>query len=221
MRLLFGIAQVSAIGLLLVACSGAGEDTSTTELAATVTEEAPSDWIAYSDEASGFSISYPNDWEVFAVDEAVVADLLAGIEDALPGVNSGAVPFQAGLPVPGGAFNPNVGIGAEAIPDTASVDEFVEATKRVLELAFPSFVSTKQVKVVVGGRDLVLVHGSYELSDLDPSFDGRFWMIQGATVDGPVGWVVTCGRVEADASTGAPDLEECDTIVRTFELSNR
>ena len=220
MCLRFGIAQVSAIGLLLVACSGAGEDTSTTELAATVTEDAPSDWIAYSDEASGFSISYPNDWEVFAVEEAVVAGLLAGIEDALPGVNSVAVPFQAGLPLPGGGFNPNVGIAAEAIPDTASVDEFIEVTKRALKLALPSYVSTKQVRVVVGGRDSVLVHGSYELSDLDPSFDGRFWMIQGATADGAVGWVVTCGRVEADASTGAPDLGECDAIVRTFELSN-
>ena len=220
MRLLFGIAQVSAIGLLVVACSGTGEDTSTTELAASVTEEAPSDWIAYSDEASGFSISYPNDWEVFAVDEAVVADLLAGIEDALPGANSVAVPFQAGLPVPGGAFNPNVSVDASAIPDTASVDELAEVTKRALKLALPSYVSTKQVKVVVGGRDSVLVYGSYELSDLGPSFDGRFWMIQGATADGPVGWLVTCGRVEADGSTSAPDLEECDAIVRSFELSN-
>jgi len=218
-RLLFGIAKVSAIGLLLVACSGGGEDTPTTEFVVAVTEDAPSDWMAYSDETSGFSISYPNDWEVFAADEAALAELLAGIEDALPEINNAAVAFQAGLPLPQGGLNPNVNIAVEAIPDNIGVDEFAEMAKRGLKLALPSYVSTEQVKVVVGGRDSVLVHGSYDLSDLDPSLDGRFWMIQRATVDGPAGWTVTCGRLEADAATGAPDLEECDAIVRTFELS--
>lgn len=77
----------------------------------------------------------PTTGKSFAVNEAVVADLLAGIEDALPGANSVAVPFQAGLPVPGGAFNPNVSIDASAIPDTASVDELAEVTNRALKLA--------------------------------------------------------------------------------------
>lgn len=217
-RRLIDIAQVSAIGLLLVACSAGNTDTSRTETVVPVTQDVPSDWITYSDETAGFSISYPNDWEVFELDEAAVAEVLAGIEGAI-GVSNAAIAVQAGLPIPGG-FSPNITIVIEALPTAMSVGQYTEAAKRGIGFVYSSYVSTGQVKTVVRDRDLVLVHGSYEISQLDPSFGGRFWMIQGYAVDGVTGWTVTCGRVEADASEPGPDLEECDTIVRTFELSN-
>ena len=183
-------------------------------------ETVPSGWVTYSDETSGFSLSYPNEWEVFVLDETAVADLLAGLEDANPATKSVAMPFQVGLPQSNGGFDPSVAITVEAIPDDVSSEEFSEMGKRGLGLVFPSYVSTEQVKTVVGRRDSVLVHGSHAMSELDPGLDGRYWTIQPSTTDGATGWTVTCGRVVVDPSAAAPDLEECNTIVRTFELSS-
>jgi len=213
-------AQVSAIAVVLVACSGTSTDTSTTGLAAPAADSVPSDWITYADETSGFSISYPNAWEIFALDEAALADLLGMLEDAVPEAGTAALPFQAGLPVSNVGFNPNTSVAVEVLPGDLTVDEYAEAGKRGLKSVFPSYEPTEHVKTVVGSRESVLVHGSYEVSDLDPNAAGRFWMIQLVTTDGRTGWTVTCGQVEADASASEPDLEECEAVVRTFELPN-
>jgi hypothetical protein len=209
-------ALVAAIAVLLVACSGTSSDTVTTELAAPVADTVPSDWITYTDETSGISLSYPNDWEVFTLDEAAAADLFDSLEDAVPEVANAAIVFQAGLPTSIG-FDPNVTVVVEVLPVELTVDEYVEASQVGLKQAFASYESTERVKTVVAGREVVLVPGSYDISEVDPNNNTeRFWMIQLHAIDGRTGWGVTCG----DASAVEPDLEVCDAIVRTFELSS-
>jgi len=219
-RRLVGFLLVSGIALLLAACSGSGTGSSTTTTAtlANVTQDVPSDWITYSEETAAFSISYPKDWEVFALDEAAVAEVIAGIEGA-PAIKNAAIVFQAGLPLPDG-FDPGVTVVIEALPEALSADEYAEAAKRGIKSGIPSYASTEQVKTAVAGREMVLVHASYEVSDLNQGFEGRLWMIQGLTVDGSTGWTVTCSKVAVDSLALAPDLDECTTIVRTFKPRN-
>jgi hypothetical protein len=208
--------QVAAIAVLLVACSGTSSDTVTSELAAPVADTVPSDWITYTDETSGISLSFPNDWEVFALDEATVADLFDSLEDSVPAVASAAIVFQAGLPTSIG-FDPNVTVVVGVLPVDMTLDEYVEAGLVGFEQAFASYESTERVKTVVAGREVALVHGSYDVSDLDPNNNTeRFWMIQLVAIDGRTGLTVSCG----DVSSVEPDLEVCDAIVRTFELSS-
>lgn len=209
------LAQISAIAVLLVACSGASKSTTTTTLAVPVTVS--SGWITYTDETSGFALSYPGDWEAIAIDNVAIDDLFANFENA-PDLDHIAIPLQAGLADPSGGFNPNVGVAIEPLPIDITTDDYAEASRRNFAAVFASYESTEQVKTVVAGREAVLIHGSYDLSEVDPNLAGRWWMIQLVAVDGRTGWTVSCGVL--DASTTEPDLELCDAVVRTFELSS-
>ena len=137
MRRLVGFLLVSGIALLLSACSGSGTGSSTTTTATpkNVAQDVPSDWITYSEETAAFSISYPNDWEVLALDEAAVAEVIAGIEGA-PEIENAAIAFQTGLPIPGG-FDPSVTVVIEALPEALSADEYAEAAKRGIQSGIP------------------------------------------------------------------------------------
>jgi hypothetical protein len=207
-------AQLATIAVLLVACSGTSDDTSTTELAAPVAEAVPSDWITYTDETSGMSLSYPDDWEAFAFDEAALADLFDSLGDAIPEVDKAAVAFLAGLPASIDVWDPHVNVFVQVLPVDLTLDEHVEANLAVFTQEYGSAESiTERVKTVVAGREVVLVH----LSFANPSNNAeRLWMIQLLALDGRTGWTVTCGNV----SVVEPDLEVCDAVVRTFELSS-
>jgi hypothetical protein len=209
------IVQVVTVAVLLVACSGTSSDTVTTELAAPVADTVPADWITYTDETAGISLSYPNDWEAFPVDEAVVADLFSSLEDGVPEVAKRATLFQAGIPTSLG-FNPLVSVGVSALPADFTLDEYVESGLVVVKQSFASYESTEPVKTVVAGREVVLVHGSFDISEMDPTSTERLWTVVLSAGDGHTWWTVTCGQ----ASTVEPDLEVCDAIVRTFELSS-
>jgi hypothetical protein len=213
-------AQVATIAVLLVACSGTSSGTSTTEVAAPVAGSVPSNGITYTDEASGVSLSYPNDWQIIAVDEGASADLLEALnapEELVAAVANVAHLFRAGLPVNSG-FNPSVTVAFEAIQDGMTLDEFVDSGVRAAKQGFVSYESTEHVKTVVAGRDVVLIHSSFSASELDPNVTARVWLIQLLAVDRRTGWTVTCGL--GDESIFEPDLEVCDAVVRTFELSS-
>ncbi|MGI9628829.1 MAG: hypothetical protein ACR2QM_18485 [Longimicrobiales bacterium] len=216
MRSLGRISRAFVIAVVLVACSGTSQNTSTTGLVADAGADIPADWITYIDETAGFSLSYPSDWEVFALDEAATADLLAGIEDAIPGIAMAAIPFQAGFPIPAG-YDPNVTVTVEVLPsDEIGVDLYTEMNIQAIGTALPSYSVNKEIKTVVGGQEAVLVFGSYLRSEVDPSLDDRWWLIQLLTVDELAGWGVSCGQ----SAAVEPDLDECEAVVRTFELSS-
>jgi hypothetical protein len=191
--------------------------TVTTELSAPVADTVPSDWIMYTDEISGFSLSYPNDWEVFAVDEAAVAALLDSLGDAPLELANVARAFQAGLPTSNGDFDPQMNVVVEALPSGRTLDEFVAANARGFDILV-SYESTESVRTVVAGREVVLVHGSFDLSEIDPTSTERLWAIQLYAIDGRTGWTVNCSL--RNESAVEPDLEVCDAIVRTFEPSS-
>lgn len=123
-----------------------------------MTQDVPSDWITHSDETAGFSISYLKDWEVVALDEDAVAEVVAGLEGE-PELKNAAIAFQAGLPIPGD-YDPNVTVVIEVLPEAQSTDEYVTAARRGIESTIPSYTSTEVIKSAAGDRELVLLHGS-------------------------------------------------------------
>ncbi len=176
-------------------------------------------WTTYSDETARFSISYPDDWEIFTLNEAATAEFLDNIMQALDVTVEPVIVFAVGLPLRGGGFEPNITIVVERISADMGLEAYVAGSIQGLEEAFPSYTSTEQVSAVVRDRDSVLVHGSYDLADLLPGVAGRWSMIQLLAIEGPAGWSVSCGTSESTASALATDLELCDSVVRTFELS--
>ncbi len=203
------------IGLLAASCAQASEP-----LAESGNDVAiPSDWTTYSGETGAFSISYPGDWEVFALDEAATADFFANIDEVLGITSDPVISLSVGLPAPGGGFQPNVTVTVESIPEGLDLGQYVDGNLQGLDVVFPSYASTGRTDAVLRGVDGVLMSGSYELADLLPDVDGRWWMVQLFLTDGMVGWSVTCGTTEAATAPGATDLDTCDSVLRTFDLS--
>lgn len=197
----------------------------TTTIPATTTTPAtttpiPSGWTAYFNESVGFSIFYPDEWEVFTLGEAATDEFFDNLGQALDVAMDPVVVLGVGLPIRGGGFEPNVTIVVEKISAEVGLDAYVAGSKEGLSAAFPSYTSTEQVKAIVGNRDSILLPGSYDLSDLLPGVDGRWSMIQLFVTDNPAGWSVTCGTSESETSALAMNLELCDSVVRTFELSS-
>jgi len=208
MRLRFSVFAF-AIVLLLAACSDSSESTTTTE-----PQPVPSGWTTYSDETAGFSISYPGEWEIVQIDEVAVAELT--------GLDVGAVvrPLAAGLQLADNQFSPNVNVGIEVLPAEINSDEYAGLNTQAFESLLPNFTTSEQIKANVGGRDSVLLHGSFPVSDLVPGVDGYSWLVLLMTTEGSAGWSVGCTVLGSETSADAEDLETCNSVVRTFELSS-
>jgi len=191
----------------------------TTTIPAT-TMPIPAGWTAYFNESVGFSIFYPDEWEVFTLGEAATDEFFENLGQELDVALDPVIVLGVGLPIRGGGFVPNVTIVVEKISAEMGLDAYVAKSNEGLSAAFPSYTSTEQVKAIVGNRDSIFLPGSYDLSDLLPGVDGRWSMIQLFVTDSPAGWSVTCGTSESETSALAMDLELCDSVVRTFELSN-
>jgi hypothetical protein len=208
MRLRYS-ALASVIVLVLAACSTSSESTATTE-----PEPVPSGWTTYSDETTSFSISYPGEWEIFQIDEVALAELT--------GFDVGAVvqPLAAGLQLTDNQFSPNVNIGIEVLPAEIDSDQYAALSIQAFESLLPNFTASEQIRANVGGRDSVLLHGSFPLSDLVPGVDGYSWLVALLTTEGSTGWSTTCTVLGSETSADAEDLETCNSVVRTFKLSS-
>jgi len=197
------------IVIVVAACSTSSESTTTTE-----PEPIPSGWTTYSDETSGFSISYPAEWETLQVDTDVVAELVD------VDIGTAVFPLAAGLPLPDNKWDPNVAIAIEALPPNIDSDQYADATKQALVDTLPNYTLSEQTKAIVGGRDSVLLHGSFPVSDLVPEVDGTSWQVMLITTEGSRGWAVTCTVIGLEASADPDNLETCNSVVRTFKLSS-
>ncbi|MGI9578336.1 MAG: hypothetical protein ACR2OH_09070 [Microthrixaceae bacterium] len=209
------VSMFVVVAVVSAACSDSegSDDTATTVSGS----EVPSGWVTHTDDASGFTLSSPGTWAVLVIDDEAVPGLLSDPDNELEEVNV-ANPFGAGLQMPSGWLNPSVSVTVEALPEELGVDEYVEGGRQALEELIPSYQATEQVNTVVGGREAVLVFSSYQLSELDPAEDGRAWNVELVTTDGSAGWTISCTQIVADGSAPPPDRDECNTVVRTFEI---
>jgi hypothetical protein len=201
-------ALASAVVLVLSACSTSSESTTTEP------ESVPAGWTTYSDETSGFSISYPAEWEIVQVDRDAVAELVD------VDIGTAVFPLTVGLQLPDNKWDPNVNIATEALPAKIDSDQYAAATKQALVDALPNYTLSEQTKAIVGGRDSVLLHSSFPVSDLVPGVDGYSSQVMLITTEGARGWAVSCTIIGSEASADPDDLETCNSVVRTFKLSS-
>lgn len=183
----------------------------------------PSGWTTYTNELSGFSISYPSDWVVVSLNETALEALEGMGQEALE-TDAKAVPpaLSVGLPLEDGRIAPNVQIIFARIPDTASAAEMVAVTQEAMAQVFPTYARTKEIITGVGGREVGIVHGSYAMSDvseiLGAVVEGRWWVVQLVLPIDGVGWQVTCGTLGATAEDAEEDIATCESVVRTLEI---
>ncbi len=181
------------------------------------TPTTPPSFVTYKDEANLFTIEYPTEWELglsFLPDlEKATKDLLLGKQSDLPVGNIGMV-FFVGYPT-GEGFDPNVNIVAEALPEKMSVDEYAEASQRLLKDLFAGYRSHGQSAVVVGGREGVILDYEVDLSNVVPGAVGKQRNLQLFTVDDKVAWAITCSIISAKV----PDnLRICESVLRSFKI---
>ena len=179
----------------------------------------PPGFVTFTDESNVFSIGYPSDWELalsLLPDlEEVTKDLLRSSQSDLPLENIGVL-FYAGLPA-GEGYLPDVNIFVESLPFQMSVAEYYEAGQEAGEELLPGLKVYSRTNVVAGGREAIIEDGEFDASFFAPGETGKIRTIQLTTVDGKVGWAVTC-----TASIGPPasaeDLQTCKSVVRSFRI---
>ena len=183
-------------------------------------ETVPSDWITFTDETASFSISYPNDWEIYQTDDVATAELLEAMSDGIEIDDFAPTLLSVGLPQGFDSFDPNVLINVETLPVETTADEYSTASERVAAEIFKSFETTSETRVRVGEHDGLIVRSSVLLSEFIPEVTDeiRWWVVDLVLVDGKVAWGMTCGTAAFEASEAADRLETCEQVVRSFEL---
>ena len=209
MRRVIGAVLV-VIAVMSGACSDSDEATGS---------DVPADWETYTDEASGFTVSYPPTWETFITDTAAVPKLEADLEAGAAMIEP-VSPFGAGILSAEGGLNPGLGVVVEALPSELTVDEYVADHKRVLATFVSSYEVTEEIDTVVGNQDTVLLFATYLLTEEHPAEKGRVWSVEIVTTRGQTGWVTTCNEIAFDGSAPSPDLAECEAAVQSFDFLN-
>ena len=175
------------------------------------TPNLPPNLTTYTDSQRLFSISYPQNWEsglsrIAELDDSV-KDLLRSVDSDLP-LEKAVVLFLAGVSV-GGRFDPNVNIVAESL-DVSSLDEAAEAEIGGVKSLSNDYKAFGQTKVVVGGREAVIVDHEYTIPGVP-----RIRALQMIMLDGRLVWITTCGTSPGNFLAVK---ETCDQIVRSFRI---
>ena len=206
----FSMVIPAVMVLAIVACGGGGGKPTIQPLPTPTT---PPDFVAFTDESNSFAIRYPPDWELalsqMSAIEGEVKEFLEGKFDA-PLENLGTV-FLAGDTTRGFTVN----IQVESLPSTMTVDAHFEATTMGLREALRSWKMNGQSRVVVGERAAMISDSEFDLSELGRGQTGTLRAIQLTSVQGKVGWTVTCSFPTAAFQQIG---ETCDSLVRTFRI---
>ncbi len=175
----------SSVGLL----PGCASPTPVPEPPTTLAPETliPSNYSTYIEEGL-YKISYPQDWEValsiLEELEQVVKDKLMSENSELP-LEQASVVFFAGKSTEEG-YLPNVNITVEALPQTFSLDEYVETSIRGLKTVLSDYHEFSRIRKVIDGREIVIVDYKGDYSD----WGEAHWLFM-TLLDGKVGWNIT------------------------------
>jgi len=144
------------------------------------------------DAASGFSLDYPEGWEIGAAQ----APLL----------------FYVGAPVSGG-LNPSLAVAKDGTQGLASIDAIVDANLLTFE-DLSTWILISRTNTEFSDHEGILLTGSYDASEINPSLSGDVLISQGYVLGDDVFWVISCTGLVLNAS----DLIPCEEAIQTFEI---
>ena len=153
----------------------------------------PAGFVSFTNELNRFIISYPSNWE---------------LEEQMP---VGTV-FSAGMPPQN---NPNVSIGVETVPERLNVAEYYADIEILVREIRTGFKPHSRASVLLGKNEAIMTDSEFDRSSLVPGAIGKIRVVQAVTVDGEVGWTISCG-IGLPAS--AQDRRTCDSVVRSFRI---
>ena len=96
--------------------------------------------------------------------------------------------------------------------DGSDLDGLIEQGKEDVQ-AYPGLDWVSDEKVMVNGVESAVLTMS---RDLEPEFEGSWWMKQLGQLDGDVTWIVTCGAQSPDQSEPISEMEACRAVLATF-----
>jgi len=211
---------VLGFGLAIMVAVGCGSDAERPTLAPQSTPTTPTDFVQYVDNVNSFSVSYPRDWETSPTQtevlEDVAKDTLVQAELATDAQLAKAVIlFSAG--VFDEPFFPKLIVIVENLPFAMSAEEFFEDTMGFVATSFSSYRQFSVTKATLGGRETIVVDSEIGAAEMHPGEVGADRSIKLITVDGGIGWLVSCTVALGSAAT-TQHLDECNSAVRTFRL---
>lgn len=218
-----GIVGWILVGFVLDLDSNDGTSSASQSVDVSSRVSVPAGWNTYTNEVSGFSISYPNDWVVYSINETALEAIEAMGREALE-TDAEVVPpaLSAGLPLEDGRLSPNVQIVLTRIPDPASTSEMLGVTQEAMSRVYSTYEKTSETITVIGGREVGIVHASFAMSDLSEILgavvEGRWWMVHLVVPIDGVGWQVTCGTDGVTAEDAQENFAICETVVRTLAI---
>ena len=179
----------------------------------------PPSFVPYLDETSGFSIQYPQEWELAVsrmseLEERTKA-LLRSMEPGLPVGELGVLLF-AGLRVAEG-FEPTVNIAVASLPFEMSAFELYTFSNQDPVDFFPGYKTLTRTSTIMGHTEAIIEDTEFDYSFFEAGAEGKVRQISLSAVNGRVGWVVTCTASIGSAPT-TEVLETCNAVVRTFRL---
>jgi len=205
------------VGALVLSAVGCVWQTEPPNLQPLPTATVPPDFVAFTDESSGFAISYPRQWETAfssmeEVDEWVKEFLKTeGLGDG-GGIKT---LFEAGVPTWDGSLDPAVSVTAESLPVLMSPNEYHEGSLKMAKELTDLLVIHSQSRVLLGGAEAILLDYQIPFSAFAPGFEGSYRTLQIITTADKVGWTVSCG---VTVSASADVLSTCEAVVRSFRL---
>jgi hypothetical protein len=172
------------------------------------------DYINYSDEINGFSISYPPELELIMFDSDNVQQtddtMNTIVDESLPQRKSEFV-FGAGIQTRNG-YSPVVFINIESLPDdTYTVYEITEVSVAILDEYLDSYKEICRTKTIIDGREAIIV--SFQSTSLDGS---ELYSLTMFTVVDENIWRIIC------FTSGSSEYEKWESdfnkIIRSFRI---
>jgi hypothetical protein len=187
--------------------------TTTTETAEAF--QIPNNYTTYTDEASLFSVSYPNQWEPVS-DLATIStqtkNAINAIKSGLP-IENASILFIAGLKTMTG-YIPSINIVVEPSPTGVNNnDQAVQSELLGLKQVDPNYQEVARTKALVNGKDAVIVEYKAHFSSTGQLMHNLIVVcLSGKTI-----WVLTCSAFDTDFSQWSSDL---NNITRSFKIND-
>lgn len=203
--------------VFLISCMACANTESPPRFETRSTPTPPPEFIAFTDESSLFTISYPSDWELdhslMSVFEGEVKDFLRKKDNELPLEKVGML-FSAGLEDEVG-FNPTVNIYTESLGSAIQINEYAELNVETMKDIFETLKINGQTNVVVGGRKGVILDSVIDSSEFFKDETGTMRTLQLIIIDGSVGWLIGCSMIDSDSPAF---LQTCEDVIRSFRI---
>ena len=204
MRTLLNRPGVFASLVLVIAVSVVG---CSSEDGSVASVSVPDGWRTYTEGGPYFTISSPGDWSIIWNEPFIVGELYE------EGDGDVADPLAIGLHEGDLVYSPEVQVRASTeLYGGSDLDGLIEQGKQDVQ-AYPGLEWVSDEKLMVNGVESALLTIS---SDLEPEFEGSWWMKQLGQIDGDVTWIVTCGAQSPAQSEPTSEMEACRAVLETF-----